>query len=364
MAERPRTALQDNASFAAKFIGGTTNLAQRRRYQEDIQAALNEQFDMEEEQFSRANRAAELADPLKARAIRATEQRLEQGMEQFEGREERLTKDQILKQKALEERISAHDWKQTQDIMVAEDKKLLNQHTQGLMLEMADVLKKGIRQGTEAFANEAFERVKKYSKADPKMIQNIFKDARIDADVNDLLAEQAYLDEQGIKTRIRISKNAEGRLSGGLTQYIPPAAKPEKTVDPGVERQKMQTEYSRLEKLFNEADGKRNPEIKAFFGGELHALREKMKLGPNLSGTKVSAPAAATEEATSAGVAASASSTAATPKLYTLTPDKKIQFNSKNFLASVQQALDDNLIDDATAIKLLDGSPNIKKKGK
>jgi hypothetical protein len=359
MADRPPpTALEDNASFARKFIGGTTNLAQRRRYQEDIEAARNERYDMQEMEFDRANRAAELADPLRARAIRATEQRLEYGADQFEAREDRLGKQ-------LEEQKFSNDIRYNRQRSLDEQfrvksttEKLQSQHEANFFKGMADAAQQGLRPGSRAFASFVGELIDANYAAGDKLLTDALKTARIDGELSDVLSRKARMKEDGIDARLTLRVGPDGRESFTLAESAPPVAKPEKPVDPGAERGKMQAEYQRLENLFNKADGKRNPEIKAFFGGELNALREKMKTGPNLSGTAISAPTAPP-----AAPQVAAAAEAATPKLYTLTPDKKIQFNSKNFLASVQQALDDNLIDDATAIKLLDGAKNIKKKG-
>src|SRR5688572_28549957 len=84
MAE-PISPLGRQAAIAATF-SGRTNLAQRRRYQEDIQAAKQEQEQQVKRQFGLVNQRAELADPLKARTLRLNERKALTQENQFDER--------------------------------------------------------------------------------------------------------------------------------------------------------------------------------------------------------------------------------------------------------------------------------------
>lgn len=259
--------LEKRAAFGANFLG-TTNLAQRRRYEEDIQAARDAEKTSLAQQFDRANRVAELSDPLKARSIRNDEERLRQSAGQFTEREDRL-------RDALSLRERAAQWKMEQKGLEVEDANTILDHTRGLRLGEFEMRRRGIKPGTEAYANGVFDLAAKYDHADPKLMTDISKAARIDEDIGSILVKRNALEEKGVKTRFRYTEGPNGP-SFTLTEEAPQTPK---TVDPTLQANREGALYDKMVKRFNEEG---DPEFKSFLEKQIHTMRSQMQEKPSM----------------------------------------------------------------------------------
>lgn len=264
--------LEKRAAFATNFLG-TTNLAQRRRYQEDIAAAKDNRAETADRKYSAAYERAALADPLKAEALRMSGQRLEQGAEQFSTREERLNQGLDLRSRAYEEKAAHNLLTETTADLKLQESALSKMHTAALLREEFD-LRKRAKMGTEAYANGAGELAKKYEYADKAILQNLFTKAGIDMTPEQAAAEQARLEELGLKTRMTWKKDANGRPSYGLTEVNPPSAK---AADPLIQAQRQGSLYDKAVQRYN-AEG--DPEFKLFLEKQIHELRKGMETPP------------------------------------------------------------------------------------
>lgn len=219
MAEQ-ETAIGQQAAFAAKFLRGTTNLAQRRRYQEDIVAAKNEAADQQDQQFDRAYNQAALNEPLKARALAMDEQRMNQSAKQFDIQESRLQKAMAIDAEALALREQLADDAYDQKILELKDAKRIRNHTMGLRKVEAELREKGIKGGTPEYGNAVMPFLEQFDHADPKLVEAIWQATRIEDNFEDVIAKQRALREQGIETRLRWTEGQNGRQSIGLSEVV------------------------------------------------------------------------------------------------------------------------------------------------
>lgn len=222
MAE-PYTALERRASFAADFIGGTTNLAQRRRYQEDIQAARNERSDMADRRYGMAYDRAALADPMKAQQLQLEQRKFDQGVSEFDRQESRLLKAQAIDEEALKLREQLADDAYDKSLMEIKDAKKIREHTMNLRKAEFQLRERGIKPRTPEYGNAIMPLLEQYDHADEKLINGIWQATRVEDDLADVLAKRRALADQGIETKLRWTEGQDGRQSIGLGEIIPDA---------------------------------------------------------------------------------------------------------------------------------------------
>lgn len=220
------TALERRASFAADFIGGTTNLAQRRRYQEDIQAARNERSDMADRRYGMAYDRAALADPMKAQQLQLEQRKFDQGVNEFDRQESRLLKAQTIDEEALKLREQLAKDAYTKTWMEIQDANKIREHTMALRKAEFQLRERGIKPRTPEYGNAIMPLLEQYDHADEKIVNGIWQATRVEEDLADVMAKKRALADQGIETKLRWTEGQDGRQSIGLGE-ITPAAPPD-----------------------------------------------------------------------------------------------------------------------------------------
>lgn len=306
---------QRQAEFAATFKG-TTNLAQRRRYQETLDRYESQRAQEGQQQYERALSAAEMADPLKAEANKIGQSREQRLRGEAIMREDRFLRQEDEKKRQFELRMQNDEktleLRQRQELR-AEEKRAKelelaaqqDEQMHRVFTEITDLALKGIRPGSPKFADAAFRLLRDNPNIPKDVRQGLHKDSGIDISL-----EQMDADAERFKNpNFRITRSPNGTSYTVSEAPIPkvPAARPE------VEKTQLLNEYSKMIDIYN-----KDPGAKPFLEKPIQDMRERLKQFTSPAVPSAPAPAAPSELSVGAAPTASVGQqTAPTPQAET-----------------------------------------------
>lgn len=272
---------EKQAAFSYRFKG-TTNLAQRRRYQEQIDNYEMQRRTDAANRYERALGAAEMADPLKAESNRTSRIRESRLANEFITREDRMLREEEEKKRQFELRMQndekALELRQKQETR-AEEKRaaeleiasLESKQSHRVFMEMVDMAKRGIRPGSPKFADAAFRLLRDNPNLPKDVRQGLHRDSHIDVSLEQLDADAELLKD----------KNARITRSPNGVSYTISTPKPTKETSPEDERLKLERRHKFLTDEFNatkDPNSKEslNPELTKYFEGQINEVRKKL----------------------------------------------------------------------------------------
>lgn len=309
MADRDLTNILDKrAAFGANFLG-TTNLAQRRRYQEDIEAARMDQesrkrskleSDLEAAmstmdpiaaarlkfQMQREGRIAEDADESrslrregldfrKENALRDDEFRIQDALRDDEFRREQLQIRTQLQEESLRLRERQVIMNERRTLRALKDKERIDNQT--LAVEEADfeLRESGMLPGSPEYANAIKEQLVRNPYADPALRKSLVEQARIDVDPEELVSLAA--DNPGLS----ISTTPEGRKVFRMTAPKPTGSTgasrgSSKVEDFDKQRMDMQARFESFVEKSQEAKKDKDQQLFEYYNGLAEAARSRM----------------------------------------------------------------------------------------
>lgn len=337
------------AEFAATF-SDTTNLAQRRRYQETLQDFDAEQRAEGKAQYETQLSRAAMRDPLKYEGLRIDQQREGRMEREFTAREGRFTRqDEIAKtrfertQKLNEEKF-ALDQEKFDDqhelkLIEIEDARKVVADTRALRKAEAELRKLALFPGTEEYAQRLGEVISKTPYADPNVRKALLSQANIEVDEQEL-GEIYQKAVEGKLGRTFLTVGPDGKRTW---RFTPPKEEP--SLDK--QRHELESRYKNLITTAKEAGIVDGPEAAAYYKEQAKEVMGRLKtLG---------------QKDQPSGSPAAPSSTPKSGKPYTV-DGKAIKFDTSNILESVQGALNDGVISEEQARKTLE-SAGYKRKG-
>lgn len=249
------------AAFSANFLG-TTNLAQRRRYQEDIEAARKEEGAAFDRQFERANQLAEIEDPLKARTIRNQEAQFEHRMSAEEKRFQiRMQKDQ----EVMSLRQRQAEIAEARELRLAKDARRVVENTDAVETAEFSLRERGILPGSKEYAQA--------------MVQQVIRNPYIDPSFRKTILDQANVQDDPDEVMLRVQK---GMKNPQVTVFVSPEGKERYTIREGpdpkapkpIDTSSQLTEYKKLVDAFNKEG---DPAFKAELEKKVHSMRKTME---------------------------------------------------------------------------------------
>lgn len=262
--------LERRAAFAANFVDGTTNLAQRRRYQEDIAAAEEAERMEGEEIYNRAYNAAAIADPLKAEDLRLRERgqdfTRERAFAQMTASRNRFEKEMSLDEKKFQldqNKFRIAEQKMKRELDLADRLQVQSNNVEQGLFEMNN---NGIRRGSEAGANAVLSLLLNNPDIPKPLQAAILKDYRVDVDPEELEFMMGMAPE-GSRLSVTLSPN------GKSWTISPPLASRGKSGEDAV-RSELMSEYKELLNMYKAAP---TEEDQTFFKNEIAKVSAKLR---------------------------------------------------------------------------------------
>lgn len=276
MADELTNILGKRAAFAATF-GGTTNLAQRRRYQEDISQYQDAVEQEDQRQFNALNRQAEFADPLKARSVRVSEGRLKSDQEKFDWQ----TRMDEAKLKLSEETNALRAFQAQaaleREMRSVRDARRIEEDTLSVEREEGMLRDANILPGSPEYAQRITEKLTRHPFVKPQYSDMLLKQARVEADPETIASQWAA---KGRRPIISETVHADGRKSFTIrdASEVPPS--------PDKERRDLEKEADQLGKAMLSADRS----MQGYYKTRIQEVNAKL-LGMNKPAGAPAAPA-------------------------------------------------------------------------
>lgn len=264
----PSQELARKAEFGARFEG-TTNLAQRRRYQES-----QEEYDMEtrregQDQYETQLGRAAMRDPLKAENLAIARQRENRMSNEFIAREDRFIRQEqtaaeraqakaLLDAQKLKLDTMKVDIAQRKALREMQDAERIMKHTEDLESADFELRTNGLLPGTEGYAAGIAAAVAQNPYADPNYRKSVLQQAKIDVDDEELMAE--YQSATGVKPKLAVTVGADGRK----TFRIGPATGG-RADDPEKQRTELESQHRRLLEMAEKSNFAQDPESSAYY---------------------------------------------------------------------------------------------------
>lgn len=253
MADQLTQSLQRRAAFGANFVDGATNLSQRRRYQEDIEAAGAAEEQAGQQQLNRAMTRAELADPMKARRLRLDEKKLETSASQFDARlsaeESRFQTKLMLDQEAMSLRQRQAEIAERKELRSVMDARRVVENTEAVEDHDFKLRSEGILPGSSQYAQAMVEQVIRNPYIAPDYRKTILQQANVDIDPEEVMKQWAA---KGRKPSLTVTINPDGKETFRITD----AAEKE---NPDKQRRELEKEWKDLMGNTNSADPAMRP---------------------------------------------------------------------------------------------------------
>lgn len=282
----PAQAVTDqNAAWARTFRGSATNLAQRRRYNEDIAAATHNDEERAEVNFQERLMVDKGARDVFFRGQEGAraDARLKLDRDKFDWDQEKAEIDKDIRLKA--ERVKMLNerrlfGKEKRDAANAER---ILQQTTAAEAEAQSLLEFGLIPQTEGFASGVAAIFAKYPMMDPAARAALATSAKFDGDPEDINAELASLTPEE-RSRATVSKEAGGKWRITVNR--------EGTDPKATELKELESRKFTLERELAEALGKdeRSAEAESFLNARITALNERISGMRSPSAPEASSP--------------------------------------------------------------------------
>ena len=256
----PSESLGRVAEFAATF-SDTTNLAQRKRYQDTINQYHDEAASEAKGQYERQLTRAQLKDPLKAEQLKLG-QRREGRMAEFAAKRAAIDQETLdLNENKL---LLAQDQELRQKQMANRIQIQSNNVDKGI----TELLDQEIFPGTAEYAQNAMTLLLKNPHVPPEMRKQILKDAQVDIN-----PEYFFRLRDKMKNGLLTFSETPNGVSVSVRETVP---KEPKITDTEKEKAALEVRHERLLKMQKEAQIL-HPESADYYKKEAASVFEKMK---------------------------------------------------------------------------------------
>jgi hypothetical protein len=301
----PSPELTRRAEFGARFEY-TTNLAQRRRYQEAQEEYATESRSEGRQQFEQQLSRAAMEDPLKAETLRLGQQRERRMSGEAIAREDRFFRQEDAAERRFQTKLQLDEQKLKLDELkagVAQRKALREMQDAQRVLEQTDALEaadfelrqNGLLPGSEGYAAGITAAAIQHPYADPTLRKTVLGQARVDVDEEELMARAGGSMKN---PKLSMTVTPEGKTTYRISEATVPATKQPKPADPDADMRALETEHRALIGDFNR---EQDPSMKAHFEKRIQGIRQRITSFGQAPATTEVAPTA-TEPAVSAPV--------------------------------------------------------------
>jgi hypothetical protein len=295
-------ALQSQAEFASRFQN-TTNLAQRRRYQETMEEAEMDQRADSRNQYEQQLSRAAFKEPLKAEQLRLGRERENRMGREFTAREDRFIRQEDAAAERFQTKLQMDQQKLKLDEMKVgisqrkalremQDAQRVLEHTDALEAADFELRQNGLLPGSEGYAAGITAAAIQHPYADPNLRKTVLGQARVDVDEEELMARASGSMKN---PKLSLTVTPEGKTTYRISEATVPAVKQPKPADPDADMRALETEHRALIGDFNR---EQDPAMKAHFEKRIQGIRQRItSFGQAPATTEAITPSSSSTEA-------------------------------------------------------------------